>query len=111
MASYVAVLVLESMIDALSAESPLVDHQIRLVEAVNADSAYERALFLGRSEEHTYTNADGKRVHWAFRGLHDLCELDSAVGDGVEIYSFRRDASDSLPVVAKDRLSVFWLER
>ena len=106
---YVAVVVMQSEIHAPVADPPLFDHQIRLLRAPNAEAAYERALFLGKSEEHSYKNVDGQKVGWKFLGLHDLIELDGDVRDGTEVYSFMLTLEDAFSIPPKEKLTVFWL--
>ena len=106
---YVAVAVLQSEIQAPVVDPPLFDHQVRLLRAPNAEAAYERALFLGRSEEHSYKNVDGRKVRWKFLGLHDLVELDGDVRDGAEVYSFMLTPEDAFSILPKEKLTVFWL--
>ena len=106
---YVAVFVLHSEVYAPVADAPLFDHQVRLIRASDAEAAYERALFLGRGEEHSYRNADGQEVRWKFLGLHDLVELETEPEDGSELYSFLRDAQGAFEVMPKDKLTVFYV--
>jgi hypothetical protein len=109
---YVAVLILECEVLAPSDEGALIDHQLRLIRAADADTAYQRAQFVGRSEETEYKNPDGRQVRWRFRGLHDLTELKASdITDGVEVYSFRLRAERALEVLPKEQLTVFWLDR
>ena len=109
---YAAVLVLQSEVYSPSPDLPLFDHQIRLVRADNAEAAYERALFIGKSEEQAYTNPIGQEVRWRFLGLHDLVELtELSEFDSAEIYSFRVSAGRQFGVVPKEKLTVFWLEK
>src|SRR5215213_8007920 len=102
---YVAVLVLRAVAHAPSPDEPLTDHQVRLIHAVDPESAYQRAMFLGRSEEHTYANTAGHDVSWQFQGLHDLVELPAAPAlDGAEVYSFRLHGSAAFAVMPKEKL-------
>lgn len=107
---YVAVLVLKALVHAPSPDAPLFDHQIRLLRADDPESAYQRALFLGRSEEQSYSNPLGQKVDWQFVGLHDLRKLDDALErDGVEVHSFQLRDGREFEVLPKDKLTVFWL--
>jgi hypothetical protein len=109
---YVAVLILECEVLAPIHEEALIDHQVRLIRAADPDVAYQRALFLGRSEETEYENRDGQQVRWRFCGLHDLTELQvSDISDGVELTSFRLRGERALEVLPKEKLSVFWLDK
>lgn len=104
---YVAVLVLESSI--LEAWSdPSVDVQFRLIRAPDAESAYERALSLGREEELSYENPFGQTCVWTFKGLRDLQRVvDDELADGVEVYGFIEDGASEDHVVPKGQLTVF----
>src|SRR5260221_8327196 len=84
------------------------DEQIRAIRAPNAEIAYEKALQIGKREEHSYQNMYGQTVTWAFVGLDDLDELDNTMHDGVEIRSrlFGHRNPSSL-VHPKADLSVF----
>ena len=106
---YVAVFVLQSEVYAPVADPPLFDHQVRLIKASDAEAAYERALFVGRSEEHSYRNASGQEVRWKFLGLHDLVELEKEPQDGSELYSFRSEAQDVFEIVPKEKLTAFFI--
>src|SRR4051812_45174254 len=88
---YVAVLVLESsIIEGWS--DPSVDLQFRLIRAPDAEAAYERALILGRQDEHSYENPYGQTCVWTFKGLKDLQEvIKDELADGVEVYGFIED--------------------
>lgn len=84
------------------------DEQIRLIHATDAESAYQRAIELGKGEETNYIGGTGETVNWKFVGLENLQELEEQIADGVEIRSrlFGHDSPEDL-VRAKDRLSVF----
>jgi hypothetical protein len=104
---YVAVLVLESSI-AEGPSGPLVDIQFRLIRAPDAESAYERALTLGRDAEHSYENPYGQTCAWTFRGLKDLEEvIEDELGDGVEVYGFIEDGAAEDYILPKEQLAVF----
>jgi hypothetical protein len=106
---YAAVLVIRSRVGVTTDSAPLLDHQVRLLRARDAENAYERALALGADETHSYSNSDGETVTWEFAGLHDLTALlDDDLSDGVEVYSWRtRDRIDDA-VRRKEQLTVFW---
>jgi hypothetical protein len=104
---YVAVLVLESSIVERWSESS-VDVQFRLIRAPDAESAYERALALGREAERAYENPYGQTCAWTFKGLKDLQEvIDDELVDGVEIYGFIEDGTAADHVLPKEALTVF----
>ena len=108
---FVGVLVVRSRVDSDVAGPGLLDLQFRLIHAADPESAYTRALELGRHAADTYRNVDGNDVNWEFIGLHDLREVDDeSLSDGTEVYSqlARDDAQNA--VVPKSKLSVFWYE-
>ena len=104
---FVAVLIFESSIrDRWS--DPSVDVQYKLVRAANAESAYERALALGRRGEHAYENPYGETCVWTFKGLEDLQQvLDDELGHGVEIYGFIETGVAEDRVVPREQLTAF----
>ena len=103
---FIAVLVLQSRVGTWD-DDPLVDHQVRLVRAVDAEAAYRRALELGRDEEAEYQNDDGERVAWEFLGLSSLDRLDEDPVDGLEVHSWRTRGGGAQFVLPKHRLEVF----
>ncbi len=104
---YVAVLVLESSI-VEGWSDPSVDVQYRLIRAPDAETAYERALALGREEELSYENPYRQTCVWTFKGLEDLQEvIEDELADGVEVYGFIEDGASVDRVVPKEQLTVF----
>lgn len=107
---YVALLVLEAVVHGPSGDPPIFDHQVRILRAADTEQAYQRALFIGRAEEHSYQNGASQEVSWKFRGLHDLAALeDQPFSDGAELLSFRLSAGRAFDVVPKAQLTCFWL--
>ncbi len=108
---FVSVLVVRSRVGMGGEPHTTVDLQYRLIHAVDAESAYNRAVELGRATALSYQNSAGEDVSWEFAGLHHLHELDDAeLTDGTEVYSrLVRDDPSNL-VVPKGKLSVFWAE-
>ncbi len=106
---FIAVLVFESrIVEDPDNDGPSVDVQYRLVRAVDAESAYERALALGRREQVSYENCDGNTCEWTFIGLEDLREVDDQeLGHGAEVYGFIEKGLASDRVVPKDELTEF----
>ena len=106
---FVAILVFESrIVEDPTDYEPKVDVQYRLVRAVDAESAYARALALGRREQHSYKNPDGETCEWVFAGLQDLRWVDDQeLGHGAQVYGFIEDGVASECVVAKDQLTEF----
>ncbi len=106
---YLAVLVVASKVDDDASVKPLIDLQFRLIHACNAEAAFQRALELGKCEDHEYTNQNGQTVFWKFQGLHDLRETaTNTIEDGAEVYSMM--SRDSLEVLVRPKadLTVFW---
>jgi len=64
---------------------PVVHTNMVLVEASSNEEAYEKALQLGKEEEQTYENIEGKQVEFRFRGLHDLNLIHDELEHGAEI--------------------------
>ena len=107
---YTAVLVLGCRVDSVSGRDPLVDLQIRILQAENNDDAYRISLEIGKQAETTYFNNAGERVLWTFHGLRDLEELECAPEHGVEIYSIRQRENPTNLVMERSKLGVFWAE-
>jgi hypothetical protein len=104
---YAAVLLLQSRVGIDLDDEPLVDHQVRLLRARDADTAYEQALVLGKSEEVSYQNDDGETVTWTFIGLGDLEELDEPPGPGTEVFSWYTRGPGLSEVCSRGKLTVF----
>ena len=106
---FVAVLVFASRVGGNAADDDLaVDVQYRLVRAVDAASAYDRAVALGKRGEHSYENAEGDTCEWTFAGLEDLRLVDDQeLGHGAEIYGFIERGVASERVVPKNELTAF----
>lgn len=107
---YIAVLVVTSRVETATGD-PLQDLQFRLIRALDNEHAYHLAEELGARETTNYRNAHGEQVSWRYIGLHDLRELEQQeLSHGVEVYSrlTRRPANELL--VAKDKLTCFWVE-
>jgi len=86
--------------------------QIHIIKAKNAEHAYQKALQLGKSQEHSYINHAGQNVSWKFVGMQNLEELlEESIHDGVEIRSRRLLLNDPEKMVAKkEGLTVFIAE-
>jgi hypothetical protein len=107
---YAAVVVVRARIDNTWQDDNLIDHQVRLLQASDAEAAYARALDLGKAAEHSYKNRDGEMVSWEFVGLADLDLIQAAaIEDGLEVYRWRLHGRPQDAVVPKDKLAVFWL--
>lgn len=109
---YVATIIMRST--KLGRDEPhwTCEEQIRVIRAPDAETAYRKAVELGKREELSYKNIYGETVTWDFVGLEDLVDLDGAIRDGTEIrYRFFRHADPPDLVTEKDRLSIFLAEQ
>ena len=106
---FIAVLVFESHVVGEAAGGECrVDVQYRLVRAADAESAYARALALGKRGQHSYENCDGDTCRWVFAGLEDLRVVDDQeLGHGAEVYGFIEEGAASERVVPKNELTEF----
>ena len=106
---FVAVLVFESrIVERPDDHDPSVDVQYRLVRAADAETAYQRALALGRRGRHAYKNCEGDTCEWTFAGLEDLQRADDQeLGHGAHLYGFIESGPASERVVPKDQLTEF----
>jgi hypothetical protein len=108
---YSAVLVVRARVGDEWPDDSLIDHQVRLIQAVDPEAAYVRALALGPSAAHSYANADGVRVSWEFVGLADLDEIQAVdLEDGIEVYSWPGRGRAEDIVLPKEKLAVFWVQ-
>jgi hypothetical protein len=106
---YAAIVVVRARIAGEWADDDLMDHQVRLFRAPDAETAYLRALQAGEGEAHSYENVDGALVTWEFCGLADLDEVRSPeLQDGVEVYSWRGHGTPDNAILPKEKLAVFW---
>lgn len=106
---YVATLIMRTVINARPSDTPACDEQVRVLRASSADEAYEKAVELGRMEEHAYENTYGETVSWEFAGLVDLDEISARViRDGTEIKSriFEHRSPETL-VSSKEQLAIY----
>jgi hypothetical protein len=109
---YVAEVIVRCRVGKASKRRTLYDRQIKVLRAATDEMAYERALELGRAENHSYKNSAGKRVSWEFLGLGNLEELlEKRISDGTEIHSRLERGNPKLEVRRKCDLTVFWAGR
>lgn len=110
---YVAKLVMRGQVDDDTSGPWTCDEQVRLIRAMTDEQAYEKALRLGREEEHNYENASGEPVTWSFLGLSNLHGLLSdTIEDGTEITNHITEESEPMTLVrSKEHLAVFWMQR
>ena len=90
-----------------------VDEQIRVIEAATHDEAYDKAVQLGRREEHEYLNPYDERVRWVFVGVSELERiLADRIEDGTEItYLWHKTDDLSRFTKPKSDTAVFWDEQ
>ena len=111
---YVATLILQCKVEGHDKLLKLVDEQVRVLRAIDIETAYKKAVQLGKQGEISYENVFGEIVHWNFVGLGDLEELpfDDEIKDGTEVkYRLFRKKDPHRLVRAKDELTVFSWER
>ncbi len=110
---YVATIITQCKVADADQASWTLDEQICVLQAANGEVAYDKAVQLGKSTEHSYPNSNGDEVRWTFLGLNNLEELvGNSITDGTEIRSrlFESDNPSGL-VRHKDNLLVNWAER
>jgi hypothetical protein len=66
--------------------TPQFDEQLRLVNAVSREKAYNKAFEIGMQEEDTFLNDKNEKVKWQFVNISELHKLP-ALTDGIELYS------------------------
>jgi Domain of unknown function (DUF4288) len=104
---FAAVLIFRGVAGPGSDDAHLTEWQLRLVQAVDAETAFERALQLGRDAALKYSKKAGAR--WDFLGLAELAEIDDAeLRHGSEVLSTYSVADAELLTRPKEKLAVFW---
>lgn len=66
--------------------TPQFDEQLRLIEAPNAEEAFDKARNIGEQEQEMFLNQHDKLVQWQFINVSELYRI-SALIDGAELYS------------------------
>jgi hypothetical protein len=56
-------------------------------QSTDFDSAFTKALELGRKQESMYLNVENRQVVWKLKEIISLDVIDSETLDGVEVYS------------------------
>jgi hypothetical protein len=109
---YVAEVIVRCRVGKHSRRKTLYDRQIKVLRATTDEAAYERALELGKAENHSYKNSAGESVFWEFVGLGNLEALhEKRISDGTEIHSRLEKGRPESGVRRKRDLTVFWAER
>jgi hypothetical protein len=80
---YLADIVIEITIE--DDPDKMVHINITLIRADSPEEAYERSLEVGKQQETTYENTDGKLVTFVFRGLRDLNVIHEELEHGAEL--------------------------
>jgi hypothetical protein len=106
---YIAEILEEMRIEG--AVDKIVHRNLILIDADSPDHAYERAIELGRQEESSYKNYEGRDVRVRFLGLADLLVIHDELGHGAELAyteQINRSVEDVSNLVrARGELSVF----
>src|SRR5262245_24510927 len=80
----------------------------KLVEAPDAEAAYEKAIELGQATVDTIQDDDLQEVSLRFLGLADLMEIGAEKpGDGTEVYSRALGSRPNERIVEKQALTAF----
>lgn len=66
--------------------TPQFDEQLRLINAESKEDAFQKANYLGKSEEEIFFNNNEQLVHWLFINVAELL-LIGELKDGAELYS------------------------
>ena len=109
---YVAELIVSCRVGKSSKGKTLYDRQVKVLRASTHEAAYQRALELGKEENHSYKNSTGEKVFWRFAGLGNLEVLqDKEISDGTEIYSRLQRGDPKSEIRRKRDMTAFWGER
>jgi hypothetical protein len=107
---FVAVVVRGTFVNDSLHEDRLADKLFKLIEAPDAESAYQKALGLidDSAWDETFTDDDGTAAEMRAMGLADLRAIDAAqLTDGVELYAEAASKPSNLVVTEKGQLTVF----
>jgi hypothetical protein len=82
-----------------------------LIRASSAESAYEKSITFGRSQQFRYQNTKDKTVTVRFRGIQDIKFIDDRLEHGTELFYVEKVTSSEsrirLMLCEKSKLSVF----
>ena len=84
------------------------DEQLRLIQAEDETTAFNKVMQLGQREEEIFFNQQEKLVQWKFINVAELYKI-SALIDGAELYSRIQEADDAdryVDVVNKKALNI-----
>ena len=66
--------------------TPQFDEQLRLINAESKEDAFQKANYLGKSEEEIFFNNNEQLAHWLFINVAELYMVGE-LKDGAELYS------------------------
>ena len=66
--------------------TPQFDEQLRLIHAVDAEAAYQKAKQIGEMEQTDFVNRHHQLVQWKFINVGDLYAMKADM-DGAEVFS------------------------
>ncbi|HOY94679.1 MAG TPA: DUF4288 domain-containing protein [Catalimonadaceae bacterium] len=78
------------------------DEQVRLIEAPDLETAWEKARCLGFQEQDEFLNHLGRLVSWNFIAVADVFPL-SRISDGGHVYSVTHEADDASVFIGQIR--------
>lgn len=108
---YIADIVRGTYVDDSRDTKRLADRVFCLIEAPDAEAAYQKALALVESSkcDETYTDEDGTDVEMRAMGLRDLREISAPQpADGVAVYSEWISGDPALEIATeKEQLTLF----
>jgi hypothetical protein len=110
MSWFVAVVIRGTFVDDSLHEDRLADKLFKLIEAADAEAAYQKALELIDSSawDEPLTDDDGTDAELRAMGLADLREIDAAqLVDGVEVYAEVTSEPSKKLAAEKGMLTVF----
>lgn len=102
MSWYVAELIVSCRIGKSPKGRTLYDRQVKVLRASTHEAAYQKALKLGKEENHSYKNAAGENLEVL---------QDKEISDGTEIYSRLQRGHPESEICRKHDLTIFWSER
>lgn len=109
---YVAEIIVSCRVGKTPGGRTLYDRQVKVLRAATHEAAYQRALKLGKGENHSYKNSAGEKVVWRFLGLGNLELLrEKEIVDGTEVYSRLQRGRPESAICRKRDLTVFWGQR
>ncbi len=90
--------------------APQFDEQLRLIQAVNEQEAFQKASVIGQQEETSFLNDKQQTVRWQFINLSELHKL-SALEDGTELYSTIQEQEHAGSFIEVINKRAAWLKK